>query len=147
MLRIHHSKCTEWKQTSYMVLYILFIWIRDFIFLYFFVDIPLFYHNTLLCRQAGGNWGDLYPTIQKPRMSSFPLLLKANFTVIGIVSNIKKRRWILWLSGLPQSLHYKNKNNLYDDAKELKKSLVDSVGDKNIMICSFSQLLNRTGKG
>lgn len=62
---------------------------------------------------GGGNWGDLWPSVQKVRIGqSFRSLREANFSVFG----------------MPQSLYYREKEVEAYDAKLLKHALQKDIG-------------------
>jgi exopolysaccharide biosynthesis predicted pyruvyltransferase EpsI len=61
---------------------------------------------------GGGNWGDLWPSIQDQRMLSFESLLLANFSVVGI----------------PQSFHYDSDEKRAIDTELMKASIARGLG-------------------
>lgn len=62
--------------------------------------------------QAGGNWGDLYRFVQKPRLKSITKFLQTNYTVVG----------------MPQSYFYKERDLEPKDSQEMKERISQGLG-------------------
>jgi exopolysaccharide biosynthesis predicted pyruvyltransferase EpsI len=60
---------------------------------------------------GGGNWGDLWPRIQEPRINSFANLLEKNFTIIG----------------MPQSFHYDDAGLEKREAEQMKSNIAKAM--------------------
>jgi exopolysaccharide biosynthesis predicted pyruvyltransferase EpsI len=65
---------------------------------------------------GGGNWGDLWPSIQFQRVRSFERLLKANYSILGI----------------PQSFHYDSNTKKDRDTAIMKKGIAEALGLENL---------------
>lgn len=78
---------------------------------------------------AGGNWGDLWRGVQLKRMESFPSLLAANYSIVG----------------MPQSLHYADKRLEESDATLIKSKIVQGLFSptQNVSILSNATALER----
>jgi len=66
---------------------------------------------------AGGNWGNLWPHVQKARLETFGPLLKTGKTIIGF----------------PQSLHYDINRSVKveDDTLKMRLEIADGLGMKD----------------